>query len=84
MLLLSGQGLYSQAIVISALEGFELLDCLIGFVVEEGRIIRISNPALQDLHLQQKRELLEDLDIIDIIKEIGRTLKRKSEASAPL
>ena len=30
MLLLSGQGLYSQAIVISALEGFRLLDCLIG------------------------------------------------------
>jgi hypothetical protein len=53
-------------------------------IVEEGRIIRIQNPALQDLHLQRKTKLLEDLDIIDIIKEIGRTLKRKSEASALL
>ena len=68
--LCSSDGFYSQVIVVSALEGFKLFNGLIGFVVHKGRIIRVQDPALQDLHAQRKRKLLEDLDIIDIIKEL--------------
>jgi hypothetical protein len=37
--LCSSDGFYSQVIVVSALEGFKLLNGLIGFVVHKGRII---------------------------------------------
>jgi hypothetical protein len=64
------EGFYSQVIIVSALEGFKLFDGLIGFVIHKGRVIFVKDLALQDLHAQRKRKLLEDLDIIDIIKEL--------------
>lgn|GEM_PF-2685612 len=64
-------GFYSQVIVIPALEGFKLFNRLISFVVNKGGIILLQDLALQDLHAYRKRKLLEDLDIIDIVKEIG-------------
>ena len=66
---------YSQVIVVPRLEGLELFDRLIRLVVEEGRVILVKDPALQDLLAQGERELLEDLDIKDVIKEIGKEIK---------
>jgi hypothetical protein len=64
------EGFYSQVIVVSALERFKLFYGLIGFVVHKGRFICLEDFTSQKLHAQRKWKLLENLDIIDIVKEI--------------
>jgi hypothetical protein len=62
--------LYSQIIVVTAFEEFKLIYGLIGFVVHKGCFIFVKDLALQNLHAQRKRKLPEDLDVINIVKEI--------------
>ena len=65
------QGFYSQVIIVPRLKGFELFYRLIGLIVEKWRVIIIEDPALQHFLAQGKGKLLEDLDVVDVIKEMG-------------